>query len=124
MRTMSPIQQKFWEMFYPGCKDDFERALGTKEPSYTHVAEWKEKWVKDSPHKLLLAGIESWSSDNLRLKVADVCRHCNIHPYFWDYDVITQDFTDKFGDIDFSRIPVVIFFEEEHLVMFKLHWGS
>lgn len=83
------------------------------------IATWKSEWIETSPYRMTImyngsiaAYHDTGKKLSLRKQVSNVTEQAKIHPYFWDL-IGRWPYRDRFE---------VVFFKEEHLVMFKLSW--
>lgn len=97
---LSAQKYKLLEQKYPDANKMIMGIFGTLTPTSTEVAKWKMTWIEYTTYRFPLEVGATYRSG-----VLTTCNQCGIHPYMWD--------TNK---------GAVVFFDEEHFLMFKLTW--
>lgn len=122
------IRAQMWERKFPGCIQDFQRTFGSALPSPKVVAEWKNTWNETSPYvyELSFNALSATTETAAKSNIYAVTERLGIHPYFWEYSKRRQPFLHQNKQMVSTNTvfvtPIVTFFYEEHLVMFKLAW--
>jgi len=128
------VRSRLWEAKFPGCTDDFLEVFGSREPTVKQVSLWKQSWFEDTPNTFLIGNLRAAdifnANANVKERIHTLADQCGIHPYFYEFwtrmrNVVGQDINpyDPGVDAHITQVdPLISFYKEEHLVMFKLAW--